>query len=164
MDYRTLLERAGQPLRRTRAWTYCVKKSGKAGAAAVLTPQGKVALVASDAPGYRLGGVSPGDGLADLPSRVKRIGGGVWTTRLGKSRIGYLVKNDRVRMVAVGGPGARSPKKLRQYLSLVPSKGMKARSARVKSRRARRLTSRNAVSLVHQQDPHRLAFYCTIGL
>jgi hypothetical protein len=41
---------------------------------------------------------------------------------------------------------------------------MKARSARVKSRQARRLTSRNAVSLVHQQDPHRLAFYCTIGL
>jgi hypothetical protein len=164
MDYRTLLQRAGQPLRRTRAWTYCVKKSGQAGAAAVLTPQGKVALVATDAPGYRLRGISPGDGLGDLPDSAKRIGGGVWTTRLGKSRIGYLVRKDRVRMVAVGGPGARSPKKLRQYLSLVPSTGMKARSARVKSRQARRLTSRNAVSLVHQQDPHRLAFYCTIGL
>jgi hypothetical protein len=46
----------------------------------------------------------------------------------------------------------------------VPSKGMKARSASVKSRRTSRLTSRNAVSLVHQQDPHRLAFYCSIGL
>src|SRR5581483_2724266 len=59
MGDQKLLRSAGQPLRRTRAWTYCVKgagassekkkERGREGAAAVLTPSGRVALIASTA-------------------------------------------------------------------------------------------------------------------
>ena len=136
IDFRTLLQGAGQPLRRTRAWTYCVKGAGSRGAAAVLTPDGTVAVVASDAPRHRARGIRPGTRLAVLRGRAKRIGGGVWVARTpGKAaksakkkrrvRTLYLVRKKRVRTVAVASPQLRGRKTLRQYMSLVPSSGMK---------------------------------------
>jgi hypothetical protein len=159
-----LLRRAGQPLQRTRAWTYCVKGSRREGAAAVLTPEGKVALVATRAPSHGLVGIRPGDRLADLRGHARRIGGGVWTKRLGKSRVAYLVRHGRVQIVAVASRQAGSGKKLRGYLKLVPKHGMKARPAFAARSAASAINARNAVPLVQQQDPHRYAFFCEIGL
>ena len=84
MTTRPLLQSAGQPLRRTRAWTYCVKDSGDRGAAAVLTPEGTVALIASDARGHRAGGIRPGTKLAKLRRHANGVGGGIWVARKGK--------------------------------------------------------------------------------
>jgi hypothetical protein len=175
MDSRTLLHAAGQPLRRTRAWTYCVQKSGSRGAAAVLTPEGSVALIASDAPGHRARGIHPGTKLAKLRGRARRMGGGIWVARKGnkaakakgkknKTRIVYLVRKKRVRTVATVAAQVRGRKALRQYLSLVPSTGMKARRAVAPQRTATRLTARNAAPLVQQHDPARFELFCNLGL
>jgi hypothetical protein len=178
MDFRTLLQSAGQPLRRTRAWTYCVSSAGSRGAAAVLTPEGTVALVASDAPRHSARGVRPGTKLVALRRHAKRIGGGVWMARTSRKaaraathakkrriRTLYLVRKKRVRTVAVAGPQLRDRKALRQYMSLVPSSGMKARRAGVPVRKtAARLTDRNASPLVQQHDPRRYELFCNLGL
>jgi hypothetical protein len=174
MNARTLLQSAGQPLRRNRAWTYCVQKSGSAGTAAVLTPEGTVALIASDAPGHRAGGIRPGTKLAKLRGKAKPIGGGIWVSRKGKkaskskkgkTRIAYLVRHKRVRTVAIAGPQARGRKALRQYMSLVPTAGMKARRAAVAAARpAAPVTTRNASPLVQQHDPLRFELFCNLGL
>jgi hypothetical protein len=173
MTSRTLLKSAGQPLRRTRAWTYCVKDSGSRGAAAVMTPEGAVALIASDAPGHRARGIRPGTKLATLRGRAKRIGGGLWVSRPGKkakkskkgrTRVAYLVRNKRVRTVAIAGPQARGRKALSQYMSLVPSTGMKARHAVAARNNAAPITDRNAAPLVQRHDPRRYALFCDIGL
>jgi hypothetical protein len=175
MNFRTLLQTAGQPLRRTRAWTYCVKDSGSRGAAAVLTPEGTVALIASDARGHRARGIRPGTKLARLRGHAKRLGGGLWLARRGekaskarakksKVRVVYLVRHKRVRTVALAGPQVRGRKALRQYMRLVPTTGMKARPALAAKSAGARITDRNASPLVQQHDPHRYELFCSIGL
>jgi hypothetical protein len=176
MNFRTLLQSAGQPLRRTRAWTYCVQKSGSRGAAAVLTPDGTVALIASDARGHRARGIRPGTKLSKLRGRAKRIGGGIWVARTGKGarkskkgkkariRTVYLVRHKRVRTVAIAGPQTRGRKALRQYMRLVPSTGMKARHALVLRHATAKVTAKNAAPLVQQQYPHRYMLFCNLGL
>jgi hypothetical protein len=176
MTSRTLLQSAGQPLRRTRAWTYCVKDSGSRGAAAVLTPEGTVALIASDARGHRAGGIRPGTKLAKLRGRAKRIGGGIWLARTrkkakasgkrkkGKARVVYLVRHKRVLTVALVGPQVRGRKALRQYMALVPATGMKARPALAVKSAGKAITVRNASPLVQQHDPHRYELFCNLGL
>jgi isoaspartyl peptidase/L-asparaginase-like protein (Ntn-hydrolase superfamily) len=139
----------------------------------VLTPEGTVALVASDAPGHRAGGIRPGTKLAKLRGRAKRIGGGIWVVRKakkaraskkGKSRIVYLVRKKRVRTVAIAGPQARGRKGLRQYMSLVPTTGMNARRALAARRTGAPITARNASPLVQQHDPGRFELFCNLGL
>ena len=175
MTPRVLLQSAGQPLRRTRVWTYCAQHSGSAGAAAVLTPEGKVALVASSAPGHRARGIQPGFRLAELKGKAKHIGGGVWVSRAGngkgkssrrrsKARLVFLVRHKRVRTIAVAGPELRNRKTLRAYLSLVPRQGMKPRHALVARRASTPVTPRNATPLVQSHDPTRDPFFCNIGL
>jgi hypothetical protein len=175
MDFRTLLQSAGQPLRRTRAWTYCVKDSGSRGAAAVLNPEGSVALIASAARGHRAGGIRPGARLVKLRGRAKRVGRGIWVARnaekakasktsRAKTRIVYLVRKKRVLTVAIAGPQVRGRKALRQYMNLVPSTGMKARWAASILRSGARLTDRNASPLVQQHDPGRFELFCNLGL
>ena len=158
-----LLESAGQPLSRTRAWTYCVK-GGRTATTAVLTPEGSVALIASSAPGHRARGVRPGAPLARLRGRAKRIGGGVWAGRLGKTRVAYLVRGKRVRTVAIAGPAARRGKALRAYLKLVPRGGASARPAVAAASAAEPVTPQNAVPLVQRRDPARYGLYCDLGL
>jgi hypothetical protein len=180
MNDRALLQSAGQPLQRTRAWTYCVqdasaasaaKKKGKkratssAGATAVLTPEGNVALIASSAKGYRARGIHPGDRASALRGHARRQGKGIWVSRLRKTRVAYVVKGKRVRTVAVAGPEARGRKALRAYLKLVPSHGFTPRGALVPSKAsAKRITARNSKSLVQTHEPGRFAMYCSIGL
>jgi hypothetical protein len=177
MEDRTLLQSAGQPLTRTRAWTYCVggakassaKKTKRAassgGATAVLTPEGKVALIATTAQGYRVRGIHPGDSASLLRGRARRGGKGVWVAKLGKSRVAYVVKGKKVRTVAVVGQEARSRKALRAYLKLIPSSGFAPRGTLIASRAStKRITARNSKSLVQTHEPGRFGFYCQLGL
>ena len=83
----------------------------------------------------------------------------------GKTRIVYLVRKKRVRTVAIAGRQLRGRKALRQYMRLVPSRGMKARRRAVASRHiAPPLTDKNASALVQQHDPGRFELFCNLGL
>jgi hypothetical protein len=142
----------------------------------VLTPEGSVALIASDAPKHRARSIRPGTKLAKLRGKAKRVGGGIWVARKGKKakaakkrkkakvRTVYLVRHKRVRTVAIAGPQVRGRTALRQYMGLVPTSGMKARSAVAARRAGARLTARNASPLVQQHDPHRFELFCNLGL
>jgi hypothetical protein len=178
MDDRTLLQSAGQPLQRTRAWTYCVegarasaakkrkKKAGAGGGAtAVLTPEGRVALIASSAKGHRAHGIHPGERASELRGHARRLGKGIWVSRLRKTRVAYLVKGKRVRTVAIAGPEARGRKTLRAYLKLVPKQGFAPRGTLIASKAStKRITAGNSKSLVQTHEPSRFAFYCSLGL
>jgi hypothetical protein len=177
MDDRTLLQSAGQPLTRTRSWTYCVdgarasaakkkkKHAASGGTAAVLTPEGKVALIATTAKGYRARGIHPGSPASALRGRTRRLGKGIWAAKLGKARVAYVVKGKRVRTVAIAGPEARRGKALRAYLQLVPSSGFAPRGTLIASKASRkRITGRNSKSLVQTHEPGTFGFYCQLGL
>ena len=82
-----------------------------------------------------------------------------------RTRVVYLVRKKRVRTVAIAGPQIRGRRALRQYMSLVPRAGMKARKTAVKARRTgAHLTDRNASPLVQQHDPARFELFCNLGL
>jgi hypothetical protein len=161
MRDKALLERAGQPLTRTRAWSWCVKgkRNRRAAATAVLTPRGKVALVASSAEGQGALGVAPGDSAARLRGRAKEIGGGVWVAK----RFAFVVRNGTVRTAAVaGGPAAQSTAKLRSYLRRVAAK-ISRRPSTVEGAAPRSLSPERAVPLVAQRGaPQFPAFVCAL--
>ncbi len=180
-DDRTLLQSAGQPLTRTRAWTYCVdgakassaqkkkKKKRRAsggGATAVLTPEGRVALIATTAKGYRARGIHPGARASVLRGHARRLGKGIWVGKLGKkTRVAYVVKGKRVRTVAIAGREARRRKALRSYLKLIPSNGFAPRGALIASKAStKKITAGNSKSLVQAHEPGASPFYCQIGL
>jgi hypothetical protein len=180
MDDRTLLQSAGQPLTRTRAWTYCVegarasaakkrkKKRARAsgGTTAVLTPEGKVALIATTAKGHRARGIHPGSSASTLRGHARRLGKGVWVSKLGKkTRVAYVVKGKRVRTVAIAGREARRRKALRAYLKLIPKSGFAPRGMLIASKAStKRITAGNSKSLVQAHEPGTFAFYCQLGL
>ena len=58
--------------------------------------------------------------------------------------------------MGTGGP-------LRQYMSLVPTSGMKARRAVAPRNTDGRVTARNASPLVQQHDPGRFELFCNLG-
>jgi hypothetical protein len=95
---------------------------------------------------------------------VKRIGGGVWIGRLGKTRVAYLVRGKRVRTVAIAGPEARSRKTLREHLAMVTRVGTKARSSFVTAPGTAPVTPQNAAPLVQKHDPEKYALFCDLGL
>ena len=177
MDDRALLQSAGQPLARTRAWTYCVdgarassakkrkRRVSGGGATAVLTPAGKVALIATTAKGYRARGIHPGSSASVLRGHARRQGKGIWVAKLGKSRVAYVVRGKRIRTVAVAGKGAKRRKALRAYLKLVPSHGFAPRGALIASKAStKKITAKNSKSLVEAHEPGANPFYCQIGL
>jgi hypothetical protein len=187
-----LLRSAGQPLTRTRAWTYCVggasggpgkkhkkkkasaarrkgkkkkRASSSGGTTAVLTPQGQVALIATTAKGHRVRGIHPGEPASVLRGHARRKGKGLWVSKLHKTRVAYVVKGKRVNTVAIAGPAARSRKALRGYLALIPSKGFEPRGSLVLAKHTRKkLASRAPLSLVQAHERGRKPFYCSIGL
>jgi hypothetical protein len=135
LDSRTLLRRAGQPLRRKRAWSYCVrgKSNRDAAQSAVLTPAGKVVLVASSADSQRTAlGIGPGAAAARLQGHATQVGSGLWTRRLGDRTFAFVVRGGVVRTVAVAeGAAARSNASLRAYLALIPRKAPARRPPKV---------------------------------
>jgi hypothetical protein len=124
-DTTTLLRSAGQPLRRpARAWTYCLQARDKrpaGGVTTVLTPAGKVALVASTGPEQEASRIGTGDRSSQLRGKSRPFGLGLRTRAAGKSgaRFVYGIKAGRVTFVAVASKSAaRSRASLRSYLRL----------------------------------------------
>ena len=113
------LFRAGQPLTRPgRSFRYCVSgaSAGSARVASVFNAAGKVALIASRAPGAKAGGIGLGATAARLRKRgATRLASGLWEGRKpsGGARYVYGVRGGRVRSVALAGAGElRSVKRL----------------------------------------------------
>jgi hypothetical protein len=161
-----LLTRVGQPLRRTRAWTYCVrgKRNTHAAATAVLTPQGSVAMIASSAKGNKAKGIGPGARVGRLKGHAKRIGHGVWVTRLRKkTKAAYVVRHRKVRLVAVARKPARNRAGIRRYLALVPPNTAALTRSRVPANDSVPVTPDNAVPLKLQQTAGDIAFACGLS-
>jgi hypothetical protein len=118
-----LLRRAGQPrVRGNRAWSWCArgKKNRGRRIAAVLTPDGSVALAGSSAKGSEARRIRVGDPAARLEGSARKIGKALFVRRAGPgTRLVYGVRKGRVRYVAVGtGEATGSRKSLRRYLGL----------------------------------------------
>ena len=158
-----LLATAGQPLTRERAWTWCVrgKRHRRAAQTAVMTKKGKVGLVASSARGQRARGIGPGAAVKRLRGRAKRAGGGVWTARLGRRTLAYVVRGKRVRTVAVAARKlGRKRAALRRFLRHVPRRGVEPRPTAVVSRMSARVSPQKAVPEVAQRDGAQFPLYC----
>jgi hypothetical protein len=161
-----LLRRAGQPLRRKRAWSYCVRgKSNKhAGQTAVLTPGGKVVMVASSAKSQRTAlGVGPGAPVDRLDKLATRVGPGLWTHRVGGRTFLFVVRGGVVRTVAVAdGAAARSNATLRAYLKLIPRKAPSRRPPKVVTTAASQVAPSRAISLAAADGAQQFPFFCGI--
>jgi hypothetical protein len=157
-----LLETAGQPLRRTRAWSWCAEgKRGVAGAqTAVMNGNGEVGLVASTAPGQKAKRIKVGTRKKRLKRRAKRIGGGLWTKRLGKRRLVYEARGRKVSAVALTTrKTARKRKSLKRYMRLVP-RDVAPRPASVARTASSRIDPTRAVPEVTQRDGAQFPLYC----
>ena len=119
------LRSGGQPRTRARVWEWCVKGSNRdespgRRAVAVFTPQERVGLIASNAPGHKALNVGTGWRVRALRRKARAFGRGVMARRLrGGNRLVWGVRRGRVRFVAVATPAAsRTPARLRTYLRL----------------------------------------------
>jgi hypothetical protein len=121
---RKLLGRAGQPVKRTRAWRWCAGQSRgdtKHKVVAVLTRRAKVGLVLSTLHRHHAGGVRKGTGIHELQAHAEPLADGVWTQDAGASgrKFVYGVRGDRVAYVAVASRKLASrPGALRRHLRL----------------------------------------------
>jgi hypothetical protein len=160
---RRQLMRAGQPLRRKRAWSYCASGKGNrhATASAVMTPRGRVALIATNAYGQRAFGIGRGASVNRVRRHAEPIGGGVWTANLGRNTVAYIVRDGRVRSVALaGGAAARSAASLRAYLGLVPRKGVERRPPNVIGAAPSSVSPARAIPLAAQHGSPQFPFFC----
>jgi hypothetical protein len=100
--WRTVLERAGQPQQRDRAWSWCVKTARNRTRAdvAVLDQAGRVELVGSTARGRNALGAAIGERTREI-RRGRRIGGGVVVRRSGRRAFVYSTRAGRIRAVGV---------------------------------------------------------------
>jgi hypothetical protein len=159
-----LLRSAGQPLRRKRAWSYCVrgKSNKRAAQTAVLTPGGKVTLVASSADSQRTAtGIGPGARAASLKRHATRIGPGLWTEQVGGAKFAYVVRGGTVRTVAVAkGVAAKSTASLRAYLKLIPAKAPSRRPPKVVTTAASQVSPARAISLAATDGARQFPFFC----
>jgi microsomal dipeptidase-like Zn-dependent dipeptidase len=122
-----VLERAGQPVRRTRTWSWCARERGSAKApgprlgrkrvVAVFSRAGRVALIASTVRKHRAGVLRVGMPAAELRGRARRAGG-VRVRDAGRGRkFVYGVRGGRIAFVALASRGAAaSPASLGRYL------------------------------------------------
>jgi hypothetical protein len=127
MSARKVLERAGQPVTRTRTWRFCAngrrkaqaleKKSGRRQVAAVFDKRGRVALIGSTLRKHRAGGVRPGTLVSDLPPGADRLSSTLWRAGAGGARsYFYVVRGNRVRSVGVAAAKLRSAATIRAYI------------------------------------------------
>ncbi|MEO6496609.1 MAG: hypothetical protein ABIO51_03900, partial [Solirubrobacteraceae bacterium] len=101
-SWRALLERAGQPQQRNRAWSWCVrgKNNGRKADVAVLSKDGVVELVGSTARKRFASGVAVGQRASAIRGG-RSIGGGVRVRRSGSRVVVSATRAGRVRAVAV---------------------------------------------------------------
>jgi hypothetical protein len=165
MPAKALLRRAGQPIARTRAWSWCVRGNGgrHASHTAVLTRKGRVALVGSTARGNAAGGIGPGTPASELVSQADHVAPGVWTKALDGGTAAYAVRGGRVRTAAVasdqlaGNPGA-----LRRYIHRVPKRGVQARPDRVVTSKAAKLSRKRAIPLKGRRGGAQFPAFCVM--
>jgi hypothetical protein len=96
-----LLQRAGQPQKRGRAWVWCVagRRNARAADVAELSKTGTVELVGTTATGRAARGVDVGQ-TASVP-RAEPIGRGILVARSGGTNWVFAVAGGRVRAVGV---------------------------------------------------------------
>jgi hypothetical protein len=136
-DWVELLQRAGQPQTRSRAWAWCVagKRNRAAADVAELTSSGKVELVGSTARGRAARGVDVGQSRP--VTGAQPIGDGILLDR-GRANWVFAVRDGRVRAVAVASDRlATRPKKLRAAM---------ARLLAARTTQARRVFHANAAA------------------
>ena len=167
MAPKDLLERAGQPISRERAWSWCVSGNANRDTSntAVLTPEGPVALVASTAPGNQLRAIGTGDSAARLNGVATPAGDGLWTANLRASKAAYLVRDGKVVTVAVataelGG----NPAELRDYLMKVPEGGVTQRPDHVVNAGSSDVSPKQATPLVAKDGSGGAQFPLFCGL
>jgi hypothetical protein len=118
------LRSAGQPGTRQRAWRWCVKGPNSPRSvgvtAAVFTPQERVGLLSSTAPGHKALGYGRGARVGRIAARTRPFGRGLRTRRMrGGTRLVFGVRRGRITFTAVAAPAvARTPARLRGYLRL----------------------------------------------
>jgi hypothetical protein len=103
----TLLESAGQPQQRDRAWSYCVSGDGNESRADVaeLTQGGTVELAGSTASGRSAGGVPVGTPASALPASMASAGSGVrYVTTAQGTTWAYAIRDGAVSAVATAAP------------------------------------------------------------
>jgi hypothetical protein len=116
-DWVKLLQRAGQPQTRGRAWSWCVagKRNSRAADVAELSKAGKVELVGSTGRGRA--GRRVDVGQTTPVTGAQAIGSGVLLDR-GKTNWVFAVHDGRVRAVAVASAAlAAKPKRLRAAMA-----------------------------------------------
>ncbi len=154
-SYRHLLAKAGQPLRRTQAWTWCVKGNRNATDNAVLTPRGRVALVASSAPG--VSAISVGDSALQIEGSGRS--NGVFTKSRRGRMLAYVVRHGVVTMAAEASAVAtRSDAALTHYLRLARAH-VARRPSRVVGGASGKVSAANAVPLAVQHGGQ-FPFFC----
>jgi hypothetical protein len=102
-EFEPLLFALGQPSSRSgRSYRYCVSGNLRATVSAVFTSGARVGMWATNAHGYSVGAVRPGQPARRLRNRAKAIGGGLWVSPRHKSgsRYVYAVHAGRIRVVA----------------------------------------------------------------
>jgi hypothetical protein len=159
-SYHHLLMRAGQPLRRTQAWTWCAGGKGNRHAAdnAVLTPGGKVALVSSDAKGEQAGGIAIGDSAKVLAGgHATPLGGHYARLVRGNGTFLYEIRNGRIASIAVADPSVPDSSTLVRYLALARN-SVQQRPSRVVGAAPGQVTVANAVPLA--QHGGQIAMFC----
>jgi microsomal dipeptidase-like Zn-dependent dipeptidase len=122
-----VLERAGQPVSRTRTWRWCAngrrnakpleKKSGSKKVVAVFNRRGRVALIGSTLRKHRAAALRVGMPLADVRARLDPFGAAYVRDAGNGRRFVYGVRGGRIAFVALASSGAgASPATLTRYL------------------------------------------------
>jgi hypothetical protein len=155
--WQALLRTAGQPQRRGRAWSYCVRGGGAD--VAELSRRGRVELVGSTARHRRAGGVAVGTGTRDLGA-AKTVGRGVRT----RGTWAYLIRHGRVAAVATASRSlARHPRALAAAMRRLAHARARATSARfAPGTAAARLTGRPLAGTGNARSDAALAMLCQL--
>jgi microsomal dipeptidase-like Zn-dependent dipeptidase len=122
-----VLERAGQPVSRTRTWRWCANgrrhakplatRSSRKRVVAVFNRRGRVALIGSTLRKHRAAALRVGMPVSELRGRAERFGA-VWARDAGGGRrFVYGVRKGRISFVALASSGAAAtPGTLKRYL------------------------------------------------
>jgi microsomal dipeptidase-like Zn-dependent dipeptidase len=118
-----LLRRAGQPVKRTRAWRWCAgqrRGDTKHKVAAALTKRGRVGLILSTLRKHTAGGIRKGAGVEQLGGVAEQLSGRLWAQEAGGGReFLYGVRGGKVRDVALASRKVASkPRALKRHLKL----------------------------------------------
>jgi hypothetical protein len=175
-DWVSLLRKAGQPQRRDRTWTWCVKGKRNTSRAdvALLSADGKVEVVGSNADGRWVPGVSRAKrgGVIGAPvRRIRRgrpIGGGLLVQRAGDRRFVFAVRRGRVRAIAVVDAGfARDRRALRSAMRRVlraTASSAPRRFVPAEPQAEQRMLGRALASSGDRDVDAKLALFCSLNL